>query len=133
MRKTTSIDKARRDKTAVAGAMIRYLIISPRGFANETVIRYGSAEAVRIAAAIINDDVNAWAIVASASHPQVRAAKRAYAKARLYMSAAQAKRQVGIDRLHEADVINHRPVYLPDHGPRYRGGPALPAGYDLPG
>ena len=112
--------------------MTRYLKISPRGFSNETVIRYGSAEAIKIAASIINDDVNAWAEIIPASHSDVRRAKREHAKNLQWMSKDRADECSGITRLHEADVVRHRPTMLPDNGPRYLGGPKLPKGYDEP-
>ena len=105
----------------------RYIIISPRGFSNEVNVRFGSAEAVRIASEIINDDVNAWAKIVPSTHPEVRAAKRREA-------AAKAGTEYHLPehlpcRLHEGDVAPHRPVMAPSHGPRYRGGPSLPEGY----
>lgn len=108
----------------------RYIVISPRGFGNEIVVRFGSAEAVEIAAQIINNDVNAWAERVSSKDARVRAAKRERAEFVEWYGEAAAERDSGsICRLSEADVSDHRPTMLPDYGPRYLGGPALPADY----
>ena len=111
----------------------RYIIISPRGFSNETIVRYGSAAAVKIAAEIIGDNVNAWAEIVPAKDRRVIAAKRAYAKTRDYFGVREAEREGKFCRLSEADVRPHRPWFLASNGPCYQGGPRLPEGYDNEG
>ena len=96
--------------------MTAYIIISPRGFANETVVRKGSRAAVKTAASIINDEVNAWAEIVPASHPTVRAAKR-----------EAARWGEVIETVSEADLGAHRPVYIDNEGHRYAGREPLPA------
>jgi len=93
-----------------------YILISPRGFANETILRRGSKAACEAAASIINDDVNAEAAIVGASHPIVRQAKR---DALRYGDE--------IETLSEADVAPHRPVMLYNDGSRRLGREPLPA------
>lgn len=57
-----------------------YIQISPRGFANEAQIFWGTREEVAEANERINNDVNAWATPLAASHAAVRAAKAYAAK-----------------------------------------------------
>lgn len=78
----------------------RFIEISPRGFANETFVRWGTLQQVAEAHQIINDDVNAWATVRPASHPVVRAAKR---------EELRFGRDAAIQQITDADLRRHRP------------------------
>jgi hypothetical protein len=92
-----------------------YIIISPRGFSNETVLRRAATRAqAQTAASIINDDVNAWAEIVPARDPRVR---RALAEESRYGEA--------IEALTEDDVAGHRPEYIGDDGARWLGRESL--------
>jgi len=57
-----------------------YIEISPRGFANETLVLCGTKAEVEAVSKSYDNNPNAWAIPRPASYPAVRAAKAYAAK-----------------------------------------------------
>lgn len=92
-----------------------YVLISPRGFSNETNLRQAvSREVAENACYIINNRISGWARIVLAGSALVC---REIGEAARYGET--------IEALTEDDVKAHRPVILRGNGSRYLGGGTL--------